>query len=359
MNDSPNQRLGQAIEAQRDELAKVIVDKQWELDPELNVRYGEIGHAKCVQDVRYNLAYLAQAIASDSLPLFTNYVEWVKVLFQGLKIPTQELATSLEITGEILQQQFPDELGATTSQYIEVALRELTQSSEVVPSFISEAQPLAPLARQYLKALLQGERQVASRLILEAVDKGITVKEIYLYVFQCSQYEIGRLWQMNQVSVAQEHYCTAATQLIMSQLYPYIFATEKIGRRLVAACVGDELHELGLRMVADFFELEGWDTYYLGSNTPTPSILQAIAERQADVVAISATMTFHVNVVAELIGQIRVANTHDRVKILVGGYPFNIEPALWQTVRADGYARNAKEAIDVSNKITGEPGDEA
>ena len=63
--------------------------------------------------------------------------------------------------------------------------------------------------------------------------------------------EVGRLWQMNRLSVAQEHYVTAATQLIMSQLYPLVFRTARRDRRIVAACVGGELHELGVRMVAD------------------------------------------------------------------------------------------------------------
>jgi methanogenic corrinoid protein MtbC1 len=61
--------------------------------------------------------------------------------------------------------------------------------------------------------------------------------------------------------VAQEHYCTAATQLIMSQLSPRLFGRDRIGRRLVVTCVGDELYELGMHMVADFFEMEGWDAY--------------------------------------------------------------------------------------------------
>jgi signal transduction histidine kinase len=39
----------------------------------------------------------------------------------------------------------------------------------------------------------------------------------------------------------------------------------------------------GARMVADFFELDGWDTYFLGANTPTDSILRAVEERRADI----------------------------------------------------------------------------
>ncbi|MDZ7776615.1 MAG: hypothetical protein U5L09_13885 [Bacteroidales bacterium] len=56
----------------------------------------------------------------------------------------------------------------------------------------------------------------------------------------------------------------------MSQLYPYIFNSQRVGKSMVAATVGGELHEMGIRMVADFFEMEGWDTWYLGANAPAP-----------------------------------------------------------------------------------------
>jgi len=109
---------------------------------------------------------------------------------------------------------------------------------------------------------------------------------------QRTQYEIGRLWQTNRISVAEEHYCTACAQFVMTQLYPYIFRSERNGRRMVATCVGGELHEIGVRMVADFFEMEGWDTYYLGANTPARDILDTIAKREADIVGISVTIHY-------------------------------------------------------------------
>jgi methanogenic corrinoid protein MtbC1 len=156
---------------------------------------------------------------------------------------------------------------------------------------------------------------------------------------------------MNLLSVAQEHYCTAATQLIMSQLYPHIFETEKNGRTLVATCVAGDLHEIGVRMVADFFEMEGWDTFYLGANAPTACVLETLAERRADVLAISATITPHVRAVAGLIAAVRSSPAGRDIKIMVGGYPFNIAPDLWRRVGADAGARDALESIAVANQL--------
>ena len=341
---APHYMLGRAIEAQRADFAKQIVDIHWERNPHFQIRYGEVGHAKCVQDVQHNLNYLSQAFAAQSPPLFVSYIEWVKVLFQGLNIPTHELAESLEITSSLLQQQFPESI-AIIREYIELGQQHIATTPEIIPSYIDETKPFSALARQYLDALLRGERAVGSKLILNAVEQGASIKDIYLHIFQPSQYEIGRLWQMNQLSVAQEHYVTAATQLVMSQLYIHMFNVQRNGFRMVAAGVGGELHEIGLRMVADFFEMEGWDTYYLGSNTPASSIIRALIDRKAHVLAVSVTMTFHIPLVADLIEQVRAVDPDQHIKILTGGYPFNIEPELWRRVGADGYAANAEKAI--------------
>jgi methanogenic corrinoid protein MtbC1 len=211
--------------------------------------------------------------------------------------------------------------------------------------------PHGVLAAAYLASLLEGERRQASELVLDAVEDGVSVKEIYLHVFQPCQREIGRLWQRNEVTVAEEHYVTAATQLIMSQLYPRIFSAETTGRRLVATCVGGELHEIGVRMVADFFEMEGWDTYYLGANTPTGSILETLESRQPDLLGISATITFNLDEVIDLVKEVRSAENGDGLPILVGGRPFLKTEGLWERVGADGYAPDAQEAIRKAEEL--------
>lgn len=200
-------------------------------------------------------------------------------------------------------------------------------------------------AERYLRLLLDRERQNAARFIHDLVEQGVDIRDIYLNIFQPSQRKIGRLWQTNQVTVAQEHYCTAATQQVMSQLYPYIFAATAGDRKMVMACASAELHELGARMVADFFEIEGWDTYYLGANVPAESILSEIRESRADLLGLSVALPDKIPLAAEVVKQIRSADFERPVKVLVGGRPFNVDPELWKKVGADGYAPDARRAV--------------
>ena len=348
---SKNLETALAIRQRQQILAESIAARQYERQPAIWKDLDNPGRLKSVRDAGYHLTYLSEALAAGDPALFTAYLGWVKVLFAGLKFGSDVLPATIESTRLTLTEHLPPEVLPAALEYLDAGLRSLDSAPTELESFITPENPLQELARSYLDHLLRGERQSASQMILNAAEHHVSIKNLYLYVFQASQREIGRLWQTNQISVAQEHYCTAATQLIMSQLYPYIFAGPKKGLRLVATCVSGELHEIGARMVADFFELDGWDTYFLGANIPVETIVRTVEERQPHILAISATMTFHVDKVVEMIAKVRSARLAHPPKIIVGGYPFNIAPSLWQKVGADGSAGDALEAIVVAERI--------
>jgi len=208
------------------------------------------------------------------------------------------------------------------------------------------------LANLYLEMLLDARRGDATELLLGAVDSGqISIQELYLGVFEPVLHEVGHRWQDNKISIAQEHFISATTQLIMSRLYPKIFSSGPRGRRMVAACAGPELHEIGLRMVADFFEFGGWDTYYLGANLPIDAVLRAVNERKADLLALSATMPRHVSYIHEVILGLRADEALRSTTVLVGGGAFGADADLWRSIGADGFTADAASAVALAEEL--------
>jgi methanogenic corrinoid protein MtbC1 len=119
----------------------------------------------------------------------------------------------------------------------------------------------------------------------------------------------------------------------------------------VAASIGGELHEIGVRMVADFFEMDGWDVVYLGANTPAADIVGVIRERRADLLAVSASTLLHLRAVGELIQHVRQDKGCAHTKVLVGGPAFRSAPDLWSELGADGSAVSATEAVKLGNSL--------
>ena len=223
------------------------------------------------------------------------------------------------------------------------------QTSPTPSGSFLHGSPREALGERYLSALLAADRRRAAEIVREATASGLTIRDLYLDVFQPVQREIGRLWQSNEISVAEEHFCTASTQALMAQFYPQILATPRIGRKVVVACVGDELHEIGTRMVADFFEMAGWDSIYAGASTPTPDLVRLVCREFPDLVALGVTMHYHLDVAAEAIRRLRAEC--DPLRILIGGYALLRQDGLWQSLGADGCAEDAQEAVALGNAL--------
>lgn len=208
------------------------------------------------------------------------------------------------------------------------------------------------LARRYLEALLEVRRGDAIALILDALNSGgLGVADLYVRVFAPVLVEVGERWERQCLSVAQEHFISATTQMIMSMLYPRVFASDRRGRRMVAACLGGDLHEIGLRMVADLLELDGWETYYLGANLPPAEVVAALRARSADLLAISVTMSANLEQLRGLVEAVRADPELAEVRILVGGRAFCSDDVSWRALGADGFASDAASAVKAANDL--------
>ena len=73
-------------------------------------------------------------------------------------------------------------------------------------------------------------------------------------------------------------------------------------------------------MVADMFELNGWDGYFLGANTPSGDLIQMIEEFEPDVVCLSLSIYENMRPLMETIVNIR--HRFSEVPVLVGGQAF-------------------------------------
>lgn len=333
--------IARAIEARQGELAARICALQTARRPERA--------AACEQEIGRRLGSLCDSLAVDEPDLFADFLSWARTAPAGSGAESD--GTAVGILVDELDATLPPEMAQAVKTHVRLALQRLHCAPATGPALGEEESPLASRAAQYLALLLEGNRRAAIDLVIETADSGVNVRDIYMRLFQPAQRELGRLWQLGRASVAQEHFCTAATQLAMSMLYPRLFASRRNGLAVVGTCAGRELHELGLRMVVDLLETEGWDTYYLGANAPAAAVVRALVDRGAVLLAVSATLTVHLRELLELIEAVRwQAPT---VKVLAGGYPFLVSADLWRRVGADGCARDAEEALLVARRLVG------
>lgn len=347
-----NNSLSEKLLGLKATLPELVLAEHFQFRPDMARLYTAYHKENYRKDIAWILSFLAESVWAGQPVLFEEFVSWLKTFLNSVHIPMKDVSESFELIKKGINKVCTDEERKIVDPIMDKAIS-LIQSEHLKISIPAMDNHLSALAQNYLDSLLKGNRNEALELVLGRVKSGVSVKEIYMDVFEPVQYEIGRLWQTNKISVAQEHYCTGATQLVMSQLYPYLFTGERKNRKMITTCVSGELHEMGARMLTDFFEMDGWDTHYLGANMPIDSLIRYIEDIQPQCLAISATMTFHVNEVEEMIRRIRNApEVSPDLKIMVGGYPFKIVEELWKHVGADGFAPNAQKAVELADKLT-------
>ena len=157
----------------------------------------------------------------------------------------------------MLASELPEQVRPLATAYVDQALEAFDQQPADVSARMLPDTDTGRLASTYLLALLEGDRRRASRMILNAVEQGHDVRELYLQVLLAAQAELGGLWMANEINVAEEHFASQTTRMVMAQLLPHASFRPPNGKTMLAAAVAGNQHEIGLQAVADFFESSG------------------------------------------------------------------------------------------------------
>ena len=172
----------------------------------------------------------------------------------------------------------------------------------------------------YLDALLAGNRQECTKIVQELLGNQIRIKILYTDLFQKSLYQVGELWESNKITVAREHLATAITEGLLNLVYPELFRGDRRQKKIVVSCAANEFHQIGGKMTADIFEINGWDAYFLGANTPVDHMLGFIDEEKPDLAALSLSIYFNMPSLKSAIEAIRT--DFPDLDLLVGGQAF-------------------------------------
>lgn len=297
------------------------------------------------------LEELAVAVATGRPEFFIEQVRWSRAALLARGVPPDALRARLETLRRVLAEQLPSELAPTATGLVDRALAEFGGEPAGLTSRLTAETPAERLAATYLLAILEGDRRKASHLILKAADEGQSVPDLYLQVLQPAQEELGRMWLLGEINVAEEHFATATTRSVMAQLLTRERCGPSNGKTLVAAAVAGNQHDLGIQAVADLFEIDGWRVIQLGSNVPAEDLAQAVEFFAADLVALSASLGTQLTTLAETIAAVRSTGRGAAVKILVGGGGLNRVKGSAEYVGADACASNAAEAVARGNAL--------
>ena len=295
--------------------------------------------------LQQHLLALSDAVCMNNPALFEAHILRASEQASYVIVVEQVAALRKALLGRLSVGEY-----VVAASMLSVGLRVLTpptgdEAGIAPPVRAAGAGRLAALSAEYLARLLAAESLTAQHLLLDEAEAGTNVRDLYLYVLQPAQREVGELWHRGAISVAEEHYCTEATASVMVQLQPYFQRTPRNGRHLLAACVAGDLHTIGLQMVADFLAYDGWEVSYLGADTPISNIRDMVVAQGVDLLLLAASLPQHVPLLRELVASLRRNLATSHVRVVVGGHIFVHDAALWARTGADAWITSATDAV--------------
>lgn len=331
--------------------AAYAVNLLLERRPEAEERFAPAAFRGWKSHLTQRVLEVAAALEAGEPELFVARVDWARKAFGAREVPEDDLRAGLECLRDVLREELPenarDDAGAVIDRGLAAFARPAPDDAGLDPT-----RPNERLALEYLMAVLEGDGRRAAEVVVGAVDGGLAIEEAYLDVLLAAQREVGRMWQDDEASVAEEHFVTTTTQRVMSILSQRATPAAPNGKTVVAAAVAGNRHDVGIRAVADFFEMAGWRAVSLGADVPAADVAAAVQFFDADLVVLSATLATQLKALREAIESVR-AVSDGKAKVLVGGLAFADAEDLWRLFGVNGHAATADAAVELGARLLG------
>lgn len=209
--------------------------------------------------------------------------------------------------------------------------------------------------REFYDLLRQEEKEKTVKFAINYIEKITSEKqlvEFYNDVLERSLDEMTCDLNDKKLCIWKEHIRSSIIRTILENAYPKIielknkFNPNYVGNVCII-CPDGEYHEIGARMVSDFFNLAGYKSIYVGSSIPKEDFVDAINKIRPDIVAISITNYYNIVTAKRMIEALR-RKVNYPLKIVSGGNAFENNPLAYKDIGADMLLKTYEEIKSLS-----------
>lgn len=199
-------------------------------------------------------------------------------------------------------------------------------------------------------AVLKGNRNGIAALTKEALDAGEEPQSLLNDVLLPAINEVGELFDKGKYFLPQLIASAEAMKNAIQVLEPLLMkdADSRNMPVVVIATVEGDIHDIGKNLVVLMLKNYGFRVIDLGKDVRGEEIIRAAKENNAQIIALSALMTTTMQRMQEVIALARKEKL--TAKVMIGGAVITQDYA--DEIGADGYSRDAAEAVKVAQRLT-------
>jgi corrinoid protein of di/trimethylamine methyltransferase len=202
------------------------------------------------------------------------------------------------------------------------------------------------------RAICEGEEIKADALVEEALKQGVDAKDLLENGAVAGIREAGRLWQAGEYFLPDIILATEAYKEAMKRIEPRLAGEERSYRgKVLMGTVEGDAHDIGKNIVIATLRCASYEVIDLGVNVPSSVFLEKVREHEPSVLGIGAYMTTTMRSMEALIRSLEEAGLREKTSVIVGGAAVTREYA--RRIGADGYGKNAAEAVEAVDRLKG------
>ncbi len=174
------------------------------------------------------------------------------------------------------------------------------------------------------------EQEKCIELVNDALkNQSISIEDLYENVLRMSMSHLTDVESDVNHKIWKEHIQSGIIRSVIEMAYPYVLKqrNKQASKRAAVICPDGEQHELGARMVSDYIRMMGFETFFVGRDTPRKELFDLINSLKLDLIAISVTNYYNLSKAVQMVSFIE--SNFPSIKLIVGGKGFEMNPNLF------------------------------
>ncbi len=200
------------------------------------------------------------------------------------------------------------------------------------------------------------DKESAVNLCINALEnKDVSVVDLYQMVLTPALNSIIVEYPEDEDLIWREHVRSSIIRSIVESAYPYVLKTkeelaEATKENVIVMCPEFEDHELGARMVSDFFIMAGYNTTFIGAKTPQKTVLKAVEMISPKYISISVTNYYNLISTKKIISKVKESADRD-ITFILGGSAFVSNPDAYKEVGGDILLDSFQEILNLGKGV--------
>lgn len=202
------------------------------------------------------------------------------------------------------------------------------------------------------KALKEHNKEEAVKISLEALEKErIDVIGLYERILSPILKNVVEEYKDESMLIWQEHVRSEIVTSIIENTYLNVLKERDKkglakGKKVMVLCPKFEEHIIGSRMARDIFTIAGYETIFIGANTPWETVLKAIEIKKPEFISISVTNFYNIIETKRTIKEIKNVFGYG-IKFILAGNAFKRSKETYKEIGGDIYLESLKDIFSL------------